>query len=241
MLSKLLHMLRSALVCAVSLVATAALAQTAIHVGPGQTYTTIQSGIDAANAGDTVLVTPGTYNENINFNGKAITSFGGAASTIIDGGLVGPAVTFKTGETSASTISGFTIQHGGEFRSVPATFGQSVTFTAQLTTESGIPTGSIQFLDGATPLSTQTVSSTGSSSFSTSSLAVGSHNIIASYEPTGSFSASTASLTQVINGHATTTTLSCLPNPIDAYKASVFTATVTSANRLPLQRVLLTA
>ncbi len=122
----------------------------------------------------------------------------------------------------------------------PAAFGQSVTFTAQLTTDSGIPTGSIQFLDGTTPLSTQTVSSTGSSSFSTSSLAIGSHNITASYEPTGSFNASTASLTQVINGYATTTTLSCLPNPIDAYKTSVFAATVMSANGTPTGSITFT-
>ena len=87
-----------------------------INVGPGQTYTTIQAGIDAAANGDTVLVAPGTYNENIDFMGKAITvtSSGGAAATIIDGGSNGPAVTFKSGETAAAVISGFTIQHGGE-------------------------------------------------------------------------------------------------------------------------------
>jgi hypothetical protein len=42
-----------------------------IHVPKDQP--TIQAGINAANNGDTVLVSPGKYVENINFNGRAIT------------------------------------------------------------------------------------------------------------------------------------------------------------------------
>jgi serine protease len=47
---------------------------------------TIQAGINAAANGDTVLIAPGTYSENINFSGKAITvtSEQGPQVTIID-------------------------------------------------------------------------------------------------------------------------------------------------------------
>jgi len=122
----------------------------------------------------------------------------------------------------------------------PAMAGQSVTFTAQLSAVSGTPTGAIQFLDGANILSTQTVSGAGSATFTTSSLTVGSHIITANYQPTGSSGASTASLTQVINGIATSTALTCLPNPIDIGNTAQLTAAVTSANGTPTGSIAFT-
>jgi hypothetical protein len=92
--------------------ATFSQAATTIHVPADQP--TIQSAINAASSGDTVLVAPGTYKENINFSGKAITlkSSGGARVTIIDGGGVAPVLTFSSNETSSSVLSGFTLQNG---------------------------------------------------------------------------------------------------------------------------------
>jgi hypothetical protein len=97
---------------ALLLLATAGVAQKTILVPANQP--TIQAAILAASNGDTVLVSPGTYHENINFSKKAITvqSSGGPAVTIIDGGKAGSVVTFNQGEELTSVLQGFAIQNG---------------------------------------------------------------------------------------------------------------------------------
>jgi hypothetical protein len=91
-----------------------------IHVPADQA--TIQGAINTAVDGDTVLVAPGTYQENIDFLGKAITvsSSGGPLVTIIDAAHHGTVVTFQTHEGLGSVLSGFTIRNGS------ATFGGGI-------------------------------------------------------------------------------------------------------------------
>ena len=89
-------------------------------------YTTIQSAINSCNNGDTVLVQPGTYLENINFRGKQIVltsrfyqnnEFSFIQSTIINGSNpVYPdsasCVIISNHEDSTTVLQGFTITGG---------------------------------------------------------------------------------------------------------------------------------
>ncbi len=81
----------------------------------------IQAGINNSSHGDTVLVQPDTYFENIGFIGHNITlgslflTTGNPSyisSTIIDGNGVNRVVTLASGETNDAKIIGFTIQNG---------------------------------------------------------------------------------------------------------------------------------
>jgi hypothetical protein len=71
-------------------------------------YATIQAAINAANAGDTVNVCPGTYVENITIN-KAnlmVSSTGGTGVTIIRAAVINSVVTITGGN---ATVAGFTL------------------------------------------------------------------------------------------------------------------------------------
>src|SRR5207249_3811297 len=59
----------------------------------------------------------------------------------------------------------------------PSDFGQNVTFTAKVTSNAGIPPGSVQFKDGGINLgSPVTLDASGTATFSTSLLTPGTHN-----------------------------------------------------------------
>lgn len=99
-------------ILAIVVVCSSAAAQTTIHV-PAD-VSTIQGAIQSASNGDTILVASGTYHENIDFLGKAITVEGASATTtILQGGSApGAVVKFTSGEGRSSVLSNVTIQGG---------------------------------------------------------------------------------------------------------------------------------
>jgi hypothetical protein len=79
-------------------------------------YPTIQQGIDAAIAGDEVMVRDGTYllTAAIDFKGKAITvrSENGPGGCVLDGQQQTRVVYFHGNESSSSVLQGLTVQNG---------------------------------------------------------------------------------------------------------------------------------
>lgn len=108
---------------------------------------TIQAAIAAAASGDTVLVAPGTYQERIDFLGKAITvkSSRGPGLTIIDGGAAGPVVSFIRQEGRSSVLQGFTIRNG---RLIGAGGGAGISVYASPTIAGNVITGNSACTDG---------------------------------------------------------------------------------------------
>jgi hypothetical protein len=86
----------------------------------------------------------------------------------------------------------------------PAPAGTAVTFTVTLTGNAAVPTGTVQFLDGASGIGMGTLNAAGQATFTTSSLAVGTHPITAVYAATRDFNAATS---QVLNQQITSTPL----------------------------------
>lgn len=77
-------------------------------------YASIQGAINESSDGDSVLVAPGTYVQNLDFLGKSIhvVSSDGPLVTIIDGNASNCCVRFASQEDENSILEGFTITNG---------------------------------------------------------------------------------------------------------------------------------
>ena len=176
--------------------------------------------------GLTSSVNPSTYGQSVTFTATANISLSGTV-TFYNGGtsigtssISGTSTTFSTSTLPVGTDS-ITASWPGDSNTNsvtssavsqvvnkvtptlnltssvnPSTSGQSVTFTA---TSSVSLSGTVTFLDGSTQIGTSSISGT-STTFSTSTLAVGSHSITASWPGGSNTNAATSNVvTQVVN------------------------------------------
>ncbi|MDB5352689.1 MAG: hypothetical protein JWN86_3936 [Planctomycetota bacterium] len=116
----------------------------------------------------------------------------------------------------------------------PSVFGQSVTFTAfvsPLSPGSGMPTGTVTFMDGSAVLGSGTLDGSGTATFSIGSLTTATHSITAVYAGDSNDNASTSEATsQVINPSGTVTTFSSSITPSVFGQSVTFTASVSASS-----------
>ncbi len=113
----------------------------------------------------------------------------------------------------------------------PSALGQNVTFTATVTISGGggvTPDGTVSFMDGATLLSTQTLSAGGVAMYATSTLTAGVHQITAVYngDAAKQIQGSTSGVLNQDVQAPTTATLTSSLNPSFYGNSVTFTATI---------------
>jgi hypothetical protein len=156
----------------------------------------------------------GTHTITAVYNGS--TNIAGSTSTALTQ-TVAKAASSTTLTTSAASVQ----------------VGQPVTFTATVNSSAGTPTGTVTFRAGSTTLGTATLSG-GRASFTTSSLAVGSHAISAIYGGSSNYNGSTsAALTQTISQASSSTVLTASATTVQAGQPVTFSATVRSSAGTP--------
>ena len=139
-------------------------------------------------------------------------SFSSSATVTTDGSGVATAPTFTANGIAGTynvtaTLTGTTLTATFALKNTaststavgsslnPSLLGQSVTFTATVTSAGGTPTGTVQFKDGVNNLGTPvTLNGSGQATFTTSSLTAGTHTISAVYSGDTLFGGSTGTL-----------------------------------------------
>lgn len=112
-----------------------------------------------------------------------------------------------------------------------STYGQTVTLSASVTAGTGTPTGTVTFTDGSTTLGTATLAGNGEAILATSSLAVGSHTITATYNGDALFAGSAGTTPETVQAAQAPTTVSLIAAPATSNQGQpvAFTATVSPA------------
>ena len=113
----------------------------------------------------------------------------------------------------------------------PSNFGQSVTFTATVTSSAGTPSGAVQFKDNGTGLGAPVaLNAGGMAAFTTSALTAGTHTITAEYtDASGNFNPSTGSLSQAVQAGISINDVSITEGD-SGTKTMTFTVTLSPAS-----------
>jgi streptogramin lyase len=159
---------------------------------------------------------------------KLTTSFATAGNHAItaiysgDPSFVGSAQTLTEQVNAPAAATTTTLQAS----TATAVFGQHVLLTVTVSSQAGVPTGLVTFLDGKTVLGTAAVNANGQA-FLTVALGIGNHALTASFVSFANFTGSISTASSVTVTRAPTFVgLGASANPVLTGQAVTFTATV---------------
>ncbi|MGA9883533.1 MAG: Ig-like domain repeat protein [Candidatus Acidiferrales bacterium] len=177
----------------------------------------LQAGSPAIDAGFNAA--PGLPATDLDGNPR-IQNATGASEPVVDMGSYEAAGAPESRSLSQTTL---TAQPGTVF------YGQLVNLSATVTNSSSspIPPGTLSFMDDWSPIQQSAVNNSGVATFSTSSLGVGPHWLVASFGGNAAYQPNISTTAEVVvNGFSTSTTLSFSANPANYGQPETLTATV---------------
>jgi hypothetical protein len=188
--------------------------------------------LTATDAGSTATPNTGSGVSSIHYrvNGGALTAYSAPFAVRTNGvNMVTFYSTDRAGNVESTQTATFNLTDTTTTSFKPSLnpvgFGESVTFTADVTPASGLATGNVTFKDGATVLGTAALSG-GVAKFTTAALAVGSHPITADFLGSTYFLASVSpAQTQVVKNDSTPVVTSST-NPSVYGETVTLTATI---------------
>lgn len=225
------------------------------------TSTTLISSVNPANGGATIHLTATTtasstnaiagqltgtvtFTDGSNTLGTATLSSNGTATLDVSSlsvgshtivatysGNSGYATSASAGLTQVVQLATTTVQVSSSIN--PSYGGNEVAFTAVVSGNGGVPTGTVTFLDGTTQIGQGSLNASGQVSVKISSLTPGTHTITASYGGDAEDSPGTSALSQIVQQAATAISLVSSNNPAIAGTAITFGATVSSNGSIP--------
>jgi hypothetical protein len=191
---------------------------------------TFMNGTTALGTGKLSSAGVATYSTTgLSTGADAITAVYGGDTTFLGSASAAVTVTVNAAPVVVNTTTTLAAS------ATSITSGISLTFTATVSPASGTatPTGTVTFADGTTTLGTGTLGSGGEATYTTSSLAVGSHSITAAYGGATAFSPSTsAAVTITVTAAVTpsfTLSLSPTTGTVSNGSSATFTISVTPA------------
>jgi len=139
-------------------------------------YTVTPSGGSASTVTNSTVLVAGSYTLTATFTPTDTTDYKSVSASV--------AFTVTKAQPTVSLVSSLN----------PVLKTNSVTFTATVSSPASIPTGSVSFYDGTTLISSGTLTAGGVATYTTSSLAIGTHSLTVTYSGDANFASVTSSV-----------------------------------------------